>query len=547
VISRRSGSQRLSQTACLTLALGIGPLASCQVFQVAAGASTLYQAQGGSIQMRGANNNATLGLGIIDGHLTAGGSWTRSVRGSLYTAGSQAIPCDLPTDIFSPGHSIYALGGSVGGRLRGTDVFAFGGATSTNAGTPFFQGQQVQTPTGVLLIKRRLATNLLATSEVIVSRRTSALASLAWVPSPRWVIAASGGTGDSQPYGAFSLIATYPRVEIMASYLLVGSQLRRATVAGVSASEPYRDNVQITLRPLRSFTFSAGHQNFLQPAFGTAAALSTSVTQASASLRLAGVDLSAAIFRSTYGDAANQSRAFSAHRRLGERITLAGSYLENRARGGSSSVDLLANGGITLTSRWTLNQIVNRSNGQTSVGFGGSFLSNILTLSADYETYYVPSRIDRPFEQAMILNAQLYSPGGLGFHGATFVGPTGQLLYTADANAIASRTPHIRDTTSHAAMGAMLLHARVLEVGGHPVMGAALLIDQVPVFTGPDGSFSLRERRSRTHSLTVLTAQFMDGGSYRVVYAPATIQSCINGADPEITIVVASTREERMQ
>jgi len=543
----RRGPLRLGRMACLALALGVVPAASCQVFQVAAGASTLYQAQGASVLMRGAKNNATLGLGMVDGHLTAGGNWTRSLHGSLYTAGSQTIPCDLPTDLFASGHSIYALGGSINSRLRGADVFAFAGATSSNSGTPFFQGEQLQTPTGVVLIKRPLAPNLLATSEIIVSQRTSAVASLAWAPSPRWALAAAGGTGDSQPYAAFSLKAAYPRLELMASYLLVGSQFRRTSVAGVSAAEPYRDNVQITIRPVKSFTFSAGHQNFLQPALGTAPAVSTSVAQASASLRVEGVEMSAAIFQSTYGAATNQSRAFSASRRVGERLTIAGSYLESRPRDSSTNAELVANADVTLTPRWTLNQVVNRSNGQTSVGFGGSFLSNVFTLSADYETFYVPARIDRPFEQAMILNAQLYSSGALGVHGATFVGPDGQLLYTADARAIASRTPQIRDTASPSALGAMLLHGRVLETGGRPVMGAALLIDQVPVFTGSDGSFTLRERRMRTHSLTVVPAQFMDGNAYRVVYAPASIRSALNDAATEITIVVASATEERPQ
>jgi hypothetical protein len=78
----------------------------------------------------------------------------------------------------------------------------------------------------------------------------------------------------------------------------------------------------------------------------------------------------------------------------------------------------------------------------------------------------------------------------------------------------------------------------VVDSKGQPVEGAALLIDNVPVFTDSDGRFFLRERRPHTHKLQVLADKFLNGGSYTVQSAPATVKATKNGAEPEAVIVV---------
>jgi len=70
------------------------------------------------------------------------------------------------------------------------------------------------------------------------------------------------------------------------------------------------------------------------------------------------------------------------------------------------------------------------------------------------------------------------------------------------------------------------------------VEGAALLIDSVPVFTDSDGRFFLREGRAHTHKLQVLPDKFLNGGSYEVESAPATVKATKNAAGPETLIIV---------
>jgi hypothetical protein len=168
------------------------------------------------------------------------------------------------------------------------------------------------------------------------------------------------------------------------------------------------------------------------------------------------------------------------------------------------------------------------------------FYSNLATVSLDYQSYYVPTRAAGPFEQALIVNLQINLPSGLGLHGGSYVGPDGRLLYTAEAQGVLARgmTPRAPEQF-RSSLGPNLLRGCVVDTTGRAVMGAALTINQTPVFTDSRGCFSLRERHARAHPLTVMVDEFLDGGHYRVVSAPRTIRSAADDVEPESLIVVA--------
>jgi len=131
---------------------------------------------------------------------------------------------------------------------------------------------------------------------------------------------------------------------------------------------------------------------------------------------------------------------------------------------------------------------------------------------------------------------------GITLHGATFVAPDGSLRYTADAHALLTREGAIagpeENTLQRAALGTMLLRGRVIDAEGHPIEGAALMLDQLVIYTNEDGLFYVRERKPRPHQLKVLVNQFLGGGVYRVVSAPATTRSSYEGNVPETVVIV---------
>jgi hypothetical protein len=93
-------------------------------------------------------------------------------------------------------------------------------------------------------------------------------------------------------------------------------------------------------------------------------------------------------------------------------------------------------------------------------------------------------------------------------------------------------------TLAQGAIGSSLVSGTVVDAAGHPVSGAAVMIDKLLVYTNDDGVFFVREHKARTHELKVLPAQFLDGSSWRVVSAPAEIHSSAESGAPATTIVV---------
>jgi hypothetical protein len=137
-----------------------------------------------------------------------------------------------------------------------------------------------------------------------------------------------------------------------------------------------------------------------------------------------------------------------------------------------------------------------------------------------------------------MLDVSLHLFGRVNLHGATFVGPTGKLLYTATANGVTSHESSSSPAGRPPSIGNSIVHILVADVDHHPVEGAALLVDARPVFTNTEGTVVIRENKPHQHTLSVITDQFLDGGLWEVVSMPRTIQSTTRDDDPGDVIVV---------
>jgi hypothetical protein len=514
-----------------------------QVFEVGGGASSLYQAQGGTLAAHGPSYDASIGAGIVAGKFVGGANLTKMVGRSTYILGDDYIRFQLPTDIFDTSHYLVAQGAGVKTTLGSTKIFAFAGATSTEFNSPLFEGARAENPAGIVFLSKRLAPSLEASSKMVFSRQTTAIQSLEWQPAEKLKLAVSGGVGANQPYGAASLEFSRPWIDLKAAYIEAGSQFHRVAVETPLLSEPDRENVQVTVRPAKFISFSGGRQNFLTPLSNSQTNVRSSIDQVSGNLEVEGTGLTASLYHSTYLGESNNSTAYTVGRDFFSRVHTTASYLESRPNDAPRTRSFVANFSEVLSPRWNVNEVVNRSQGQTTVSFGGGFLSNLFSISADYETYYIPQRNSSPFEQALILDVQMHLFRGITLHGATFVAPDGSLRYTADAHALLARDGMIRgsneeDTLERAAMGTMLLRGRVIDTKGNPIAGAALMLDQLVVYTNDDGLFYVRERKPHTHQLKVLVDRFLGGGVYRVISAPATTRSGYEENTPEIEVIV---------
>jgi hypothetical protein len=520
-----------------------------QVFQVNGGSSSLYQAQGGSVTVHGSSYDATIGTGLVAGHFVGGANLTWMTGKSTWILGDDYIQFILPTDIFDGSDYLTAIGAGVKTKVRGTDVFAFAGATSTLFDSPLFQGAQAEDPAGILFLKRQITRHWQASSSMVFSRQFTAIQSLAWQPQKDLKLALSGGVGANQPYGAGSFDYRRSWIDAKAAYIAAGSQFHRVIVETPLMSEPDRENVVVTVRPAGFLSFSGGRNNYLTPlSYATPASntqdnVRTTADQGSGSLQIEGASLSGTFYHSTFQGSWNNSTAYNAERSFFGRFNTTTSYLESRPNDAPKIRAFLSNITEKVTPRIDVSELVSHSHGQTTVSFGGGFLSNVASVTAEYQTYYVPERNSAPFEQALIIDLQLHLLHGVSLHGSTFVAPDGSLRYTIDSQAIAVRQgTYAPDTPDNslvrASIGSMLLRGRVLDSAGHPVAGAALMIDQLLVYSDDDGFYYIRERKPHDHQLRVMVNQFLGGGAYRVVSAPAIVRSSYDTNSPEIVVIV---------
>lgn len=531
--------RRMLTVLCLTEACAL----SAQVVELSGGSSTLYQSQGGSLSIRGRSYSLTGGGGLIAGHVYTGGQMVRSIEGARLTGslvlGTDNVPFDLPTDIFQGGHFLTVIGAGLRTHVGNTRLYGFLGESSTSFNSPFFLGARAERPAVILFATGKVAPHWTGATRVLIplSAQATVIHSMAYDNGAGTQFAAAGGLGAGQLYGASSLMLTRRRYDLKLAYIGSSAKFRRANVDAPLTAEPEKENVELTVRPTSWSSVSVGRQNFLTPVYLSKENVRSSIDQASGSVRLLQTALSATIFHSTYGGGSSTATAYAASRSFGSRVMAQGSYLISRSPQTAASRSLIVNVEETLTPRWTVSEMVNRSGGNTTLGAGGSFLSNLATVSVQYQTFYVPARVSDPFEQALIVNAQLHLFGRLTVGGGTFVAPDGRLLYTVQAEGSLSRELAPSTAGSRRSLGAMLLRGRVVDDLGQPIMGAAVQIEQATVYTDSQGYFYLRERRSRQHAVSVLVDQFLDGGLYKVISAPVEARSTADRQSDMLVIV----------
>jgi len=188
---------------CLVLCAAAPRLASAQVFALTGGSSTLLNAQGGSLEIKGQDYTGRIDLGYF-GRPSLGFLLLRSYHNSLIGAGDQPVPFLLPTDLFD--HSFYFLsrGLSITRKKHGTRLFAFAGATADGLTTPFVNVARLDTPASGVFYETQLSPTLKVFSRNIASRRQTSIQAFEWAPHEYNKIAISAGIGSNQRYWSTS-------------------------------------------------------------------------------------------------------------------------------------------------------------------------------------------------------------------------------------------------------------------------------------------------------------------------------------------------------
>ena len=522
------------------------PQVRAQVIKLEGGDSTLFQAQGGSLEVKGPNYSGSLGAGFFDGRFEMGAQMRTQLAGYTLTAGDDLVRFDLPTDIFDSDFYFSARGMGVSKEDKNQSLYVFGGMTSTWLGTGFFQAAQAQDPVAIVFFRRRLSNTLQLFSRGVFSGQNTSLEALEWQPE-KWLKAAvTAGIGSSKGYFASSFDAELREWSIRASYVDASTEFRRVTVPSILNSEADKENVEITYTPNSNLSLNAAHRNLLQPLTFDSPLMEAAVNSLGGSFRILGSYFGAGLFSSSVSGRNTLGENFYAGHRFRERLEVTANYFDSHTSDGFSNAMLTGTFREIISPRFNLLQLVTRSDGQTTLAYGGEFLTNRFSVRADYQNVYLPLRPDQPFEQALALTASMRVIGPVQINVASSVAPDGHIRYTFGGSTYLYRYKGLSPWQSHApesySFPKYLVEGVVRDEKGNPIAGAALHINSEVVYTDDAGRFLYRFRKHTQLKFELAMNEFLGPGVFEVVKAPNQVTAEPEGQAQDIEVVLRRGR-----
>jgi hypothetical protein len=521
------------------VALAFSHPAAGQVFQVTGGSSSLMNAEGGSVEVHAANYTGRIDLGYLDGP-GLGFFFSRPYKDSQLGAGDQQIPFLLPTDLFD--RSFYFLGRGMS-LTRNVDgrLFVFAGTTSDGYSAPFLNIAHSDTPAGAVFYERQLSPSVRFFSRNMISDRQTSIQALEWVARKDIKMALSAGIGNNQPYGASSFTMTERWMSLDASYARSGDAFRRVLVSTPQLAENDRENIRLELKPFSNVRIVINRNNYLAT-FSPNVVQRAMVQGVGAGAGVAGFQLYGSYFQSSTQSGNSTALAVGVRRSLTRHFEAGTDFLHSGYSKGVPAHSMVGTLREILNSRFSLTQVITHNNGQTNVAFGGSFLSNFVAISVDYQTVFLPfvQGNSGQFKQVIVLGLHFQLPHGLQLNTSTNVTPLGQVRYTAYASTYAYHGLE-RDSPGASFSGTFfrnIVRGRVLDPQGEPIAGAALRIGEDLAVTDSDGNFLVRVKKAGELNLKVAFDEFTAPGNYVVVQAPETVRATVEDSAPECDIVL---------
>jgi hypothetical protein len=516
-----------------------------QVFKIEGGDSTLFDAQGGSVEFKAPNYSGTLGMGFFEGKFELGATARTQFHGYTYTVGDDSVRFDLPTDIFDTDYYFFARGLGISKQDKDQGFYAFAGLTSDWLGTGFFQAAQNEDPVAILFFHRKLTDKLRFYSRSIVAKRETALEALEWHPEKWLKVAATGGIGSGHGYFATAFDAETKKLRVRASYIDASPDFRRIMVPSILNAEADKENIDVSYQPTPSLSFTAGHHNLLQPL-----TLESPLTQAetddlSGNFHFRGTSLGAGLFTSNVSNQNAQGVNVYLGHRFHDRLEVTANYFDSHTANQESNAMISGTFREILSPRLSVLELVTRSDGQWTMAYGGEFLTNRFNISANYQNVYLPLRPDRPFEQALALNASVRLFGSFRVTVASSVAPDGGIRYTFGASTYLYRYSGLagqsREQESYS-FPKYLVQGVVRDNDGNPVAGAALGIDGEVIYTDDAGRFLYRSRKHTRMRFQVLIDQFLVPGVFEVVQSPGEVETELEDKAQDVIVVIRQRR-----
>lgn len=514
-----------------------------EVFQFTAGSSSLFQATGGSMRVLTTDSEMSFGIGLLNGSLTTGGLYRRRWKAITVTVGDDLIPVRLPTDLFDSSHYFFGRGVSAVIQRERTRMFVFAGATSDAIGAPFFQGGSSNHGAGAVFIERRISRNLHLFSRNIFSARQTNLGGIDWQPVSILKASLSGGIGAGHGYFGSGLSIETQLISLKAGYVATASDFQRVLVSAPVTSENNGGNFLLTVRPRPFFDLTAAHFNLQEPLGRTTNVVHASLDQYSAGFRRGGTRATASLFRSTTDGLFSIGSSLSLTQDLSSRLQVSANLFRSRTMNASSLTSVVAMFRETVSSRLSLNQVVNHANSGTNASWGGDFLSNPLSVGVNYQTVYSPFFPKSPFRQVLLFTLHLQLTHLFQLNTSTYVGADGSPKYTTYGGMSGFHTGSDFGTGDSFRFPQYIVRGKVVDERGEAIAGVALRIGPDMVFSDSHGEFFVREKKRRPIRIEVVLKDFTTPGNFGINSCPPTALPTSSDSRPVVYIVLNRRRK----
>jgi hypothetical protein len=541
VSGKRSSRTLGALTVCaIAIFFGWAHPAAGQVFQLTGGSSSLLDAEGGSLEVHANHYSARIDLGYL-GRPSLGFFLSRPYKSSIIGAGDQQIPFLLPTDLFDTSYYFLGRGMSLTRNVAGNRLFIFAGGTTDGYFAPFLNVARANKPSGAIFYERQLSPTLRLFSRNVFSDRQSSIQAIEWLARKDIKMALSAGMGNNEPYGATSFTIDKHWAVLDASYALAGHNFQRILVTTSQLSENDRENIRLELRPATNARIVISRNNYLS-SFSPNQFERATVEGLGASAALGGFQWNGSLFKSSTTVGNSSAADLGVRRMVTRHLEVGADFLRSTYSKGTPAHSVIGNLREILNSRFSVTQVISHNNGQTNVDFGGNFISNLVTVSVDYQTLFLPfvPSASGQFKQVMVLSLHFQLPYGVQFNMDTDVTPLGQIRYTAYGSTYAYRGLG-RSSSGASFTGSFFkntVRGQVLDPDGEPIAGAALQIGPELAVTDSEGNFMLRLKKSGELKLKIAFDEFTAPGKYVIVNAPPTVKATSKESAQEYSIVL---------
>jgi len=528
------------------------------VYSLNGGTSTFSQSQGGWATLMSRGYDMEFGGGTMLGRYGFGGLLRHPVRNTTYSVGDTMRTVYLPTDLFMGGRTVFMTGLGVDSRLRGgrTDLHFYGGGVSDFMQNEFFTGARPQQIAAMMMFNGKTgeSRNWKYTTQLLLSKHTTLLQGMQWSyhgnnSRKNVTLAVSGGLADMHNrYGAGSADMRWKNFNLRAEYVAYGKRnTPLLNLHVLQYGEPVKENAYINYRPFRFLMLQGSRRNLLVfPSEGVSSGQTGDINttdMVGATLVLLKMSISGTYVDSHYKAMSSHGESFGIGRSITRYAMLGGSISRSYSRSYPTQRVATAYLSERIMRQLNLRQTYVRTNTQSYMSFGGDYYNDRFSAGVYYNTTYVPTNIERPFQPNYSFTASGRLTHRINVSASKSIDPYGKGYYMVSAGYSSYSTEWAgNQPTIH--VGDFVVRGQVITSNDEPVPGIAVQIDKAMVYTDMNGNFELREKEKRRHHIEVILSLSATDMVYEVVSAPSTAVS-VEGDDPGITIVVRSTNKFR--